>query len=95
MMNELLMLASIVPDPGTGEAPPGAEGGFLLILRWVFWLSLGACVAGLVGAGAYMAISFSRGEGGEHMSRIVKVLGGVVVIAAATAMISGLVTASN
>lgn len=98
-MNELITtgmtLASIVPDPGMGEAPPGADGGFLLILRWTFWIALGVCVGGLVGAGAYMAVSFSRGEGGEHVSRIVKILGGVVLIAAATSLISGLVTASG
>lgn len=82
-----------VPDPGTGEAPPGAEG-FLLILRWAFWIGLAVCVGGLIAAGAYMSFSFSRGEGGEHVGRILKVLGGVVIIAAATSLISGLVTAS-
>src|SRR5690625_4030295 len=88
------LLPMNVPDPGSGEAPPGAEG-FLTILSWVKWIALAVCVAGLMIAGATMAIQSRRGEGGEHMGRIVMVLGGVIVIAAATSLIGFLVDTSG
>lgn len=81
----------VVPDPGTGSAPPGFEG-FITILEWTKWISLGICVIGLMVAGATMAINSRRGEGGEHLGKLGMVLGGVVVISAATSLISFLVT---
>ena len=85
----VLQLAG-VPDPGSGQAPPGAEG-FISILSWVKWISLGVCVLGLMVAGATMAIQSRRGEGGEHMSKIGMVLAGVIVISAAASLVGFLV----
>lgn len=82
---------AVVPDPGTGSAPPGAEG-FISILEWVKWVALGICVVGLMVAGATMAIQSRRGEGGEHLGKLGMVLAGVVVISAATSLITFLVT---
>ncbi|MCY9785694.1 hypothetical protein KIK06_17550 [Nocardiopsis sp. EMB25] len=81
----------VVPDPGTGSAPPGFEG-FITLLEWTKWISLGICVVGLMIAGATMAINSRRGEGGEHLGKLGMVLGGVVVISAAASIISFLVT---
>ncbi|MFW5421091.1 hypothetical protein J0910_31245 [Nocardiopsis sp. CNT-189] len=94
-MNELLVdIAVNIPNPGTGEPPPGSRG-ILTILQWVKWVALAVCVGGLIAAGATMAIQSRRGEGGEHMGRILMVLGGVVVIAAAVSMIGFLVRTSG
>lgn len=79
-----------VPDPGAGQAPPGAEG-FVSILGWAKWVALGVCVLGLIVAGATMAIQSRRGEGGEHMGKIGMVLAGVIVISAATSLVGFLV----
>ncbi len=87
------ILPLIVPDPGTGAAPPGFEG-FITILQWTKWISLGICVIGLMVAGATMAINARRGEGGEYLGKLGMVLGGVVVISAAASIISFLATAS-
>ncbi|GAA1996076.1 hypothetical protein GCM10009799_23280 [Nocardiopsis rhodophaea] len=88
----LTLQLAAVPDPGSGQAPPGSEG-FVAILGWVKWVSLGVCVLGLMVAGATMAIQSRRGEGGEHMSKIGMVLAGVIVISAAASLVGFLVGA--
>jgi hypothetical protein len=79
-----------VPDPGAGVAPPGSEG-FLTILRWVAYIALGICVLGVIVAGASMAISHRRGEGGEQASRLGWVLAGSIVIGSASGLVAALV----
>lgn len=75
-----------VPDPGAGTAPPGFEN-FTVIMGWAKWISLGLLVMALIFAGVRMAISNRRGEGGEHAASIGWVLGGVLVVSAATAIV--------
>ncbi|WP_379871845.1 hypothetical protein [Marinactinospora rubrisoli] len=87
----VVQYAGGVPDPGSGQAPPGSEG-FIAILGWAKWVALGICVLGLMVAGATMAIQSRRGEGGEHMGKIGMVLAGVIIISAATSLVSFLVT---
>jgi ABC-type Fe3+-siderophore transport system permease subunit len=73
------------------EAPPGLAEGFGTVLGWAKWIALAVCVLGLIIAGALMAIQSRRGEGGEHMSKIGMVLAGVIVISAATSLVSFLI----
>lgn len=82
-------LAQVI-DPGGGEAPPGAEG-FETILRWAAFLALGICVLGVIVAGAMMAVSGRRGEGGEHMSRLGWVLAACIVVGSASGLVGALV----
>ncbi len=82
------VLAS-VPNPGGGEAPPGSEG-FLTILRWAAWISFGVCVLGVIVAGATMAVSSRRGEGGEHGARLLWVFAGCIVIGSASGLVGAL-----
>lgn len=78
-----------VPNPGSGEAPPGSDG-FLRILRWAAWISFGVCVLGVIIAGAMMAISSRRGEGGEHATRLMWVFAGCIVIGSASGLVGAL-----
>jgi hypothetical protein len=75
-----------LPNPGS-EQPPGTKG-ISDILGWVKWVALAVCIAGLIAAGAMMAVSHSRGGGGEHVGRIGMSLGGVIVISAAFSLVS-------
>lgn len=74
-----------IPNPEPGQ-PPGT-GGFSDLISWVKWVALAVCLAGLIAAGAMMAINTRRGEGGEHVGRIGMALGGVIIIGAAGAMV--------
>lgn len=86
-----LALPVEVPDPGDGQEPPGFDK-FTDVMGWVKWLALGALVLALIGAGVMMAINQRRGEGGEDAGRILKVLIGAMIVSAAVAVISFLVS---
>lgn len=78
-----------VPDPGSGEAPPGSAG-LVTILKWVFYIASAMCVLGVLIAGGMMAVSVQRGSGGEHVARLGWALGGCIVIGAASALVGAL-----
>ena len=80
-----------VPNPGGGSAPPGF-GNFTTIMGWGKWIALGILVMALIFAGVRMAIGNRRGEGGEHAASIGWVLGGVLVVSAAFAVVGVLAT---
>lgn len=82
----LQAFAGSIPDPAPIQ-PPGT-GGITDLLGWLKWVALAVVVAGLIAAGAMMSIQSRRGEGGEHVARIAYGLGGVIVISAATALVS-------
>lgn len=75
-----------VPNPGAGTAPPGFAN-FTTIMGWGKWVALGILVMALIFAGVRMAIGNRRGEGGEHAAGIAYVLGGVIVVSAAFAIV--------
>lgn len=75
-----------VPDPGSGTAPPGA-GKFKDIRGWAKWLAFGVCIIALFVAGAMLGFGGRTGEGGEHAARVGRVLVGVVIVSAATALV--------
>jgi type IV secretory pathway VirB2 component (pilin) len=79
-----------VPNPGSGSKPPGSEG-ITKILGWAAWVAFALCVMGVIAAGAMMAISSRRGEGGEHVSRLGYVFGGCIIIGSASALVGALV----
>jgi hypothetical protein len=57
----------------------------------VAYIALGVCVLGVIIAGASMAISHRRGEGGEQASRLGWVLAGSIVIGSASGLVAALV----
>ena len=54
---------------------------------WLQWGGLALCVAGLMFAGARMAIAHQNGRGGEHGASIGWVIGGAILIGAASGLI--------
>jgi hypothetical protein len=89
-VTSLILAAPGIPDPGQGEEPPFA-GPFVTVLKWGVYFALGAGVAGFVIIGGRMAIQHKRGEGGNHMSSLIIVGFGCIVIVSATAIVTGLV----
>ena len=89
-ITELTNIVRAVPDPGSGEAPPGSEG-LVTILKWAFYIASVMCVLGVLVAGGMMAVSVQRGSGGEHVSRLAWALGGCVVIGAASGLVGALI----
>ena len=94
-MNNLIQFLSlplddVVPTPVAAQ-PPGPEK-VATLLGWGKWIGLAMCVAGLIVAGAMMAIQSRRGEGGEHVGTIGKVLAAVILIGAAGAIVGFLTT---
>ncbi|MEU9451756.1 hypothetical protein [Streptomyces sp. NPDC048277] len=79
-----------VPDVGSGEAPPGADG-LLTVLRWVAWSVTALCVAGIFGVAARMAVDHSRGGGGEHVRGLGFVLGACLLVGSASGIVSALI----
>lgn len=90
MLHTLTSIIAAVPDPGQGQQPPGSDG-IVKILGWAAWVAVVICVLGVLIAGATMAIQHRRGEGGESMARLGWVLGGVIVIGSASALVGALV----
>ena len=85
-LSGLVPMAPAMPEV-TSTEPPGAAQ-FDTLLGWAKWISLGVCVLGLVAAGALMAFQSHRGEGSEHLSRVGMALIGVVIISAASSLVS-------
>jgi hypothetical protein len=83
-------VAQAVVDPGSGVAPPGAEG-VVTIVSWVAWTVLAVCVLGVLLVGARMAVAHRRGEGAEHAVSLAYVLGGAVLVGSASGLIAALV----
>jgi hypothetical protein len=92
MLNQTLTsIALAIPDPGTGTQPPGFEK-FTTIMGWGKWMAFGILVMSLVFAGVKMAIGNRQGDGGQHAASIGWVLGGVMVVSGAFAIVGALAT---
>ncbi|MFJ3825993.1 hypothetical protein [Streptomyces nodosus] len=101
MMHELILAAGDsahhgshflagVYNPGQGSEPPGA-GKLKTILRWVAWIVLALCVAGILIVAGRMAVSHQRGQGGEHATSLAYVLGACILVGAASGIVGLLV----
>lgn len=79
-----------VLDPGSGQAPPGAEG-IATIVGWVAWTVLVLCVVGVLLVGGRMAVAHRRGEGARYAAELGYVLAGAVLVGSASGLIAALV----
>ena len=84
-MGEAASLAAALPDP-TPVQPPGTDG-IATMLGWFKWVSLAICIGALIAVGVLMAVPSRRSEGAEHVGKIGFVLGGVIIISAAGALV--------
>ncbi|TAM67811.1 MAG: hypothetical protein EPN48_12405 [Microbacteriaceae bacterium] len=90
----------LVPTPnltggGSTTANHSAEGaagasGFLTILQWSVWISLAICVLSLIAGGALLAVNRRRGDGERHLGRLGVILGAVILISGASAIVAAL-----
>lgn len=80
--------ASGLPDPKP-QAPPGSES-VTQILDWVFWIAGAAGVLGFIAVGVMMMIAHRHGRGDDHLSKLGYVLGGCILVAAASGLAGAL-----
>ena len=89
-LNSFFMKTAVVmaevPNPGQGEAPPGADG-FLTVLKWAAWFVFVLAVLGILITGGKMMINNHRGQGGEHLAALGWVCGGCAIAAAASGIV--------
>ncbi|MFE3459958.1 hypothetical protein ACFXKD_20630 [Nocardiopsis aegyptia] len=57
------------------------------LLQYGIWIALGVCVLSIIVLGARMAIARRAGEGATHLGKVGAVLGAVVLISAASAIV--------
>lgn len=80
-------LVTELPNPEP-QAPPGMDN-FKLILGWIKWGALVACIVGVMIAGAMVAIGNSRGGGAsEHLPKVLWAILGALIISASTWLIN-------
>ena len=89
-LNSFFMKTAVVmaevPNPGQGEAPPGADG-FLTVLKWAAWFVFVLAVLGILITGGKMMVNNHRGQGGEHLAALGWVCGGCAIAAAASGIV--------
>jgi drug/metabolite transporter (DMT)-like permease len=75
------------PAPTDTALPGQVQTQLDSILGWVKWLGLAAAFAGLFTAAGRMTLSHRLGSGGEHMSALGYIAGGLVLIGSASALV--------
>jgi hypothetical protein len=89
-------LAAPSPAPNGGgnvtvtPVQPSFSGKFSLLLGWVAWGCFSLCVIGVMVIGVQLALSFGRGQGGEHAMRLGTALFGVIIVGAASGIVGAL-----
>lgn len=78
-------------SPVAAGAAPANAGNLVAVLDGVMWLSLAIAVLSLIGLGARLAASMRAGEGIASLGRVSWILGGVILISAAGAVVTRLV----
>ncbi|WP_143465940.1 hypothetical protein [Leifsonia sp. NCR5] len=73
----------------SAEGAAGASG-FLTILQWSVWISLAICVLSLIAGGALLAVNRRRGDGERHLGRLGVIIGAVILISGASAIVGAL-----
>ncbi|MFF0182598.1 hypothetical protein ACFYPF_26265 [Micromonospora sp. NPDC005223] len=86
-----VVAAAPVPDPGSGEAPPGVIGDKVLtILKWIANLAIAACVGGVLYTAGKMALAHRRGDD-TNVSQLGWVFAACLLIGSASAVVSALI----
>ena len=83
--------------PGTsggGAAPPGVSTNVDTIISWACWICFTIAILGVLFVAFKMIVQHHRGEGGQQFASLAYVLGGAILVAAASGIIGALTTAA-
>ena len=87
--------ASALPGTsGNGAAPPGTVGNVDTIISWACWICFTIAILGVLFVAFKMIVQHHRGEGGQQFASLAYVLGGAILVAAASGIIGALTTAA-
>lgn len=78
------------PDPSKGGGNPPGWDKLTTVLHWVFQVVTVLCVAGVLIVGGRMAVTYRRGDGGEHMGGLAAVMFACVLVGSASALVTAL-----
>jgi hypothetical protein len=79
---------------GNGTAPPGVTTNVGTIISWACWICFTIAILGVLFVAFKMIVQHHRGEGGQQFASLAYVLGGAILVAAASGIIGALTTAA-
>ncbi len=79
---------------GNGTAPPGVSTNVGTIISWACWICFTIAILGVLFVAFKMIVQHHRGEGGQQFASLAYVLGGAILVAAASGIIGALTTAA-
>lgn len=85
------------PLPGTsggGTAPPGVGTNIGTVIGWASWVCFVIAILGVMFVAFKLMVMHHRGEGGQHFASLLYVLGGAILVAAASGIVGALTTAA-
>jgi hypothetical protein len=83
--------------PGTsggGSTPPGVGTNIDTVVAWASWVCFVIAILGVIFVAFKMIVQHHRGEGGQQFASLLYVLGGAILVAAASGIVGALTTAS-
>ncbi|MGO9957440.1 MAG: hypothetical protein ACLP50_15970 [Solirubrobacteraceae bacterium] len=94
----LVFLTCVVPsaaavyNPGLGTTPPGNAGTDVdLIISWIAWLTVAACLVGVLVSAVTLAFERQGGMGGgQGHTKLLWALGGCIVAGSAATLVGAL-----
>jgi len=85
---------SLPGTSGNGTAPPGVSTNVDTIISWACWICFTIAILGVLFVAFKMIVQHHRGEGGQQFASLAYVLGGAILVAAASGIIGALTTAA-
>ncbi len=73
-----------------GQSAPDTARQLTLVMGYVTWISLAMAILSIMALGAMIAVKMRRGEGAAAVGKLGLILGSVVLISAASALVAGL-----
>jgi len=92
LLDSLAIVPTFIPDPDP-QAPPGFEGPAGVIIGWMRWGGFAVAVIGIIIIGVKLMVNIRRGEAASELGGLGYVAIGVILIGAASALVSFLIGA--
>ncbi|HTW07542.1 MAG TPA: hypothetical protein VME46_08530 [Acidimicrobiales bacterium] len=86
--------AGLPGTSGGGAAPPGVGTNIGTVIGWASWVCFVIAILGVMFVAFKLMVMHHRGEGGQHFASLLYVLGGAILVAAASGIIGALTTAA-